>query len=242
MQTQRDETRMTAEENRPMQVPKAHPLFDEQAMEMMYLSPPDEIANVLTHGLGIALSVVGSAVLYSFVRGAELGLQLTCLLFGLSMVAVYLFSTLSHAVKEPHARHRMRSWDQGCIYLLISGTYSPFIWVACEPTLRTLMLVAVWLAAAVGFWMKVISTHRITGVSSVFYLLLGWLPAIPLVAGTPALSLRWMLIGGVCYTLGLIFWAISGRVRFTHAVWHLMVMLGTASHYYAIVMLVQKMA
>ena len=88
--------------------------------------------------------------------------------------------------------------------------------------------------------MKDISTHQITGVSSVHYLLLGWLPALPLIATTPGVCLQWMLIGGISYTLGLIFWAISGRLLFSHAMWHLMVMLGSASHFYAIMCLVSK--
>jgi hemolysin III len=211
--------------------------FDEQTRELMYLSPPDELANVATHATGSLLSLGAGAWLWLLTYNSEMGLRVACMLFAASMFTVYAFSTLSHAVHAPLARHRMRAWDQGCIFLLIAGTYSPFIWAGSEGWVRLGLLAAVWLAAAAGFWMKVVSSHQIIGVSSVHYLLLGWLPALPLVSSTPGLCLRWMLIGGVSYTLGLIFWAISDRILFSHAMWHLMVMLGTASHLYAVMCL-----
>jgi hemolysin III len=211
--------------------------FDTETLEMMYLSPRDELANIATHGLGAVLGVVGIFILWKASEGQELGLQLSCLAFGLTTVVVYLFSTLSHAVNPPKARHVLRSWDQGCIYLLIAGTYSPFIWTGADTAMRGPLMAAVWLAAAVGFWLKVVSTRQITGVSSLYYLLLGWLPSIPLVSGTSSVCLRWMMYGGLCYTSGLIFWYLSNRIQFTHTAWHVMVMLGTGCHFYAVMLL-----
>jgi hemolysin III len=155
------------------------------------------------------------------------------------MMTVYLFSTLSHAIDEPNRRHLMRSWDQGVIYLLIAGTYSPFIWQGSSGGGRVVLLSAVWLAALLGFYLKVFSAYRVNAVSSISYVLLGWLPALPLLGSTPSVCLNWMIVGGLCYTVGIVFWVLSEHVRYSHAMWHIMVMFGTGSHFYAIFLLLK---
>jgi hemolysin III len=203
-----------------------------------YLDPADERANVLTHLLGFLLSLLAMSYLLRVTATLETGFRICCLVFATTMAAVYLFSTLSHAVYSPSWRHRFRAWDQGTIYLMIVGTYSPFIWQATSGWGRVALLTAVWTAAGVGFLAKVIASHRVNAVATISYLALGWLPTIPLISNTPMTCLLWMLWGGLCYSLGVIFLNLSHNIRFTHAVWHLMVIAGSACHFWAILILI----
>lgn len=202
--------------------------------EVVYLSVADERANTLTHALGFLLSIAAAFYLATHDSASDVGMAAACTVFAVSMSAVYLFSTLSHVVYEPRLRQRMRAWDQGVIYALIAGTYTPFIW-ACSPLgWRVPILVAVWTAAALGFYSKVLAAHRINAISTLTYVLLGWLPAIPLVPRTPNICLIWMIAGGVAYTAGIVFLTLDTRYRYFHAMWHLMVIAGSACHFIAI--------
>ncbi len=202
--------------------------------DVVYLSRSDEIANVSTHALGIVLSLFAAVFFWNATQSLGAGLRVTCLVFAISMVAVYLFSTLSHAVHAPRTRNRLRAWDQGTIYLLIAGTYSPFIWQGSPTGMRTIILSLVWLAAAFGFYSKVLSSYRVNAVSTVTYVLLGWLPALPLIRNTPWICFLWMLLGGLSFTLGIAFLVRSSTTKYAHAAWHVMVMLGSACHCIAI--------
>lgn len=205
--------------------------------QVVYLSRADERANVATHLLGFILSLAAFGGFYRLTNSSELGVRVTCLVFCTSMAIVYLLSTLSHAVSDPRLRHRLRAWDQGTIYLLIVGTYSPFIWQGTEGTPRLLLMCGVWAAAFFGFYSKVIASHRINAISTSTYLALGWLPAMPLIQSTPAICFLWMLLGGVSYSVGILFLRQSRHVRYTHAIWHIWVMLGSLCHCYAIALL-----
>lgn len=205
---------------------------------VVYLSPADERANTATHFFGFVMSLAVGAFFVSATRGFEPGLRYSCLVFCICLAAVYLLSTLSHAVQDPQLRNRLRAWDQGAIYLLIVGTYSPFIWQGTQGSARAWLLLAVWIVALFGFYSKVVATHRVNAVSTVTYLALGWLPAIPLIPSTPWLCFVWMLMGGLCYSLGVVFLKRSFHIRYAHAMWHVMVILGSACHCYAIWLLI----
>ncbi|MFN3192160.1 MAG: PAQR family membrane homeostasis protein TrhA [Aureliella sp.] len=205
--------------------------------ESTYLSREDELANVITHTLGIVLSLFAAAYFWSSIPGENFGLRVSCLVFCSCMTLVYTFSTLSHAIEKPDWRNRLRAWDQGTIYLLIIGTYSPFIWEGTEGSFRVGFFAVAWGIALLGFYSKVFATHRINAVATLTYLALGWLPALPLIATTPWICFVWMLAGGVCYSVGVLFLKQSSRIRFSHAVWHIFVMLGSACHVYAVSLL-----
>lgn len=208
-------------------------------VKAVYLSPADERANILTHGLGFLLSLGAGFYFFQATTEQEFGLRVSCLVFCLMLSLVYLFSTLSHAIYEPRRRNQMRAWDQGTIYLLIIGTYTPFIWEASEGWFRTSMLVLWWSIAGAGFLVKVCGQYQIDVASIAFCLALGWLPAIPLIANTPGICFLWMLLGGLAYSAGIVFLRKSHSVRYSHAVWHLFVILGSACHCYAIHKLLQ---
>lgn len=207
--------------------------------DVVYLSKEDEKANTITHAIGVLLSLIALVVFWNLNREFELGMRLCCLAFTLAMIAVYSFSTLSHAIMAPGLRNRMRAWDQGMIYFLIVGTYSPFVWHATQGSFRSGLLIVVWGLAMLGFYSKVFAKHRVNSVATITYLALGWLPAIPLVRNTPGICLFWMIMGGVCYSVGVIFLKNSCRARYLHATWHVFVMLGSGCHSYAIFRLLE---
>ena len=193
-----------------------------------------ELANALTHGIGFILSLAAVAFFWYTTSGKSIGLRINCLIFTASMAIVYLCSTLSHAVHDPQWRPRMRAWDQGTIYLLIAGTYSPFIWYGSPPGWTGTIMAAVWVAAWSGFYLKVIAAYRIEAVSTVTYVLLGWIPAMALFASTPNICIFWMVAGGLSYTLGILFLIRSHRTWFTHSLWHIAVIIGSLCHCIAI--------
>lgn len=215
-------------------------LEHELAMDVVHWNHRDELANRLTHLVGFLLSLIAMLYFWQSTQTLPLGLRICCVTFATTMAIVYLFSTLSHTFRSERWLRRMRAWDQGTIYLLIAGTYSPFIWQGSPNGFRGLIMAAVWIAAGIGFYSKVLSGHRIFGISTVTYVLLGWLPAVPLIPRTPWICFAWMIAGGLCYTAGIAFLLRSDRVRYSHAMWHVMVMAGSACHVYAIILLLER--
>ncbi len=201
--------------------------------------PDDEFANTLTHCIGILIAIVGFGWMAFLVSDRSIGVKVSCLVYVASVVAVFVFSTLSHAVKSDRLRQKMRAWDQGMIYVMISGTYMPFVW-QYGGSFRWPLLVFIWVAAALGFWSKAISQHRVNALSTLTYLLLGWIPAIPLSMQVPAYCLLCMTGGGVLYTIGVAFLMSDHRVRYFHATWHLLVICAAAVHYLGIVIFVAR--
>ena len=202
--------------------------------DVVYLSLRDERANTITHSLGLLLSLIAIAALWLHPAIETWPFRLAASVFGVAMAAVYFCSTMSHAVYEPHKRNRWRAWDQGMIYAMIAGTYTPFIYLYSPQGWTAIILTTVWISAFVGFASKVLVRHRINGISTVTYILLGWLPAIPLVTTTPWEALMWMVAGGLAYTAGIGFLMRDSRVTYFHAMWHLMVMVGSAFHFVAV--------
>lgn len=199
-----------------------------------YRSASDEFVNAVTHGIGIVLSVVAAAVLYQTTRSAGIWMQVAVMAYAASLFAVYLLSTLSHAVQTETNKNRLRAWDQGTIYFLIVGTYTPFVAAYLPPMQAALLATVLWLVAGVGFWLKVVAKHRINAFSSWSYLALGWVPAMALISQVPFDCVMWMALGGISYTVGVAFLLLDTRVSFFHAVWHLLVILASACHFYAI--------
>jgi hemolysin III len=214
-------------------------LESQTSEDVLYLSAADERANTITHGVGFLLSLAACLYFAGLTSASELGLRVACWLFTISMAVVYLFSTLSHAVMQPSRREALRAWDQGTIYFLIAGTYSPFIWQGSPVGWRTVVFTGVWIAAIAGFVSKVALGHRINAISTATYILLGWIPAMILWKQTPLVCFQWMLFGGICYTGGIFFLKKSQQWRYSHAAWHIAVICGSACHSYAIWHLMQ---
>ncbi len=198
----------------------------------------EEPINAFTHGLGLLLSLGGAWWLCdAAARSGDFVRMTTCGIYAASLVAVYLFSTLSHMFESPRPRHVLRVLDQAFIYFLIVGTYTPVAVEYLHGGLNPTLLVAMWAIAVAGFLSKTVGRYRIESISTASYLLLGWLPVL----SVPAAWLRlpspaiWLFVaGGLCYTVGVAFLLYDKRVRYFHALWHLLVMAGSTFHFAAI--------
>ena len=201
----------------------------------LHLDP--ESLNALTHGAGIILSLLGAVYLLAEAWGTWLAWS--CGLYSLTLVAVYMCSTLSHAIRDPGHRERLRALDQGTIYLLIAGTYTPMTLFYLPLPTAAALLVGIWSAAVVGFWSKIVGKHRVQAFSAWSYLLLGWLPSLAFIGRFPLALFYWIAFAGIAYTIGTIFLTISRQAPFFHVVWHLFVIVASTAHYYAILLVVQ---
>lgn len=198
----------------------------------------EELANSITHALGFALALIGGIVLMQ--KAAERSaapVVAACGVYVAALLGVYGASTLSHVFQSPRWKSYLRKWDQGLIYFLIVGTYTPLAVGYFDGLGLWTFLVAVWAIAAIGFLSKVVWKYRVGRISSLTYVLLGWLPALavgPALERMPAAAIGWVVAGGVCYTVGVAFMLLDGRYRFFHALWHLWVIAGSTCHYLAI--------
>jgi hemolysin III len=221
------------------------PLPDEVLRRLLHADQRrEETANSLTHALGAVLSVAAAAVLLYFAveRGDPWRLA-GCLLYAVPLVAVYTFSTLSHVVRGPRPRRAFRMLDQGAIYLLVAGTFTPLALAYLRHGWWWLLPAVIWTIALGGAFSKFVLAHRVDAVSTAVYLFLGWLatlsaPVMLQVMPPPAPLL--MLLGGISYTLGVGFLLLDERYRYFHATWHLLVLAGSACHYAAILLCVLR--
>lgn len=200
----------------------------------------EEIANSLTHGTGLALSVCGFVFLLILAirQGQSLGVA-SVVVYGGSLIALYGASTLYHASRSPRRKHALRLFDHCAIYLLIAGSYTPFLLLALPPGLGWTLFALVWICALAGILLKVLHSHRATRLSTFSYLFMGWLSVVaikPLYDRLPSACFWLLVAGGLAYTIGTWFFVRDKRL-FHHAVWHLFVLGGSACHYAAIALI-----
>ncbi len=208
-------------------------------------SPPvvirEEVANSVTHGIGLLASLIGAVVLVSLAaRQGEAWHVVSAAVYGVTLVALYSASTLYHAFKGTGVRDVLRVLDHCAIYLLIAGTYTPVTLVSLRGGWGWSLFGAVWFLAVAGIIFKVFATGRFAALSTVAYVLMGWLCIVALKPMFILLSPGALLLfaaGGVFYTAGTIFYH-SKRVPYSHAVWHLFVVAGSVCHYLAIALYV----
>jgi hemolysin III len=199
-------------------------------------SGAEELANSVTHGVGMVLSVVGTVVLLSLAihRQANWGQLLATILYGTSLTAVYAASTFSHAIQHPRRKQLFRILDQAVIYCLIAGTYTPFILTYMPPERKWPVLIAVWAFAGWGFVSKALLKRRIEAVVIANYVLLGWAPAMAMVSLVPLDCMLCMACGGILYTVGAFFLMMDQRVPFFHSIWHAFVLVASAFHFFSV--------
>lgn len=197
----------------------------------------DELANAITHGLGLALALAGVPVL--IVLAALHGTVWHVVgvsIYGATLIALYAASTVYHSIRTAGDKRLLRILDHSAIYLLIAGTYTPFTLVNLRGPWGWTLLGLVWTMAAIGIAWKLFHVHRFPVVSTLIYVAMGWLVLIaakPLVRAVPPSGLAWLFAGGVAYTAGIVFFGWQ-RYRFNHAVWHVFVMAGSICHYVAV--------
>lgn len=197
----------------------------------------DELANSITHGIGLVLSIAGFVVLlvFAIMRGGALQIA-SCAVYGATLVCVYAASTLYHALPSPRVKHVLKIFDHCAIYLLIAGTYTPFTLVSLRGGWGWSLFAIVWALAMAGIVFKLWFVDHFKILSTVLYLAMGWIAIVaikPLLSSIPAHGMYWLVAGGLLYSIGVAFFA-ARRLRFAHAIWHLFVIGGSTCHYFAV--------
>jgi len=202
----------------------------------MFYSRREELANALTHGVGLLACLIGVPILItSYLARGDLLLVLGVSVFAASLLAVYTTSTLYHAVPHPRAKHALRLADHVAIYLLIAGTYTPFTLGVLRGTWGWALLAAIWTLAALGIFFKLVFHSRFRKVSTAFYLAMGWLIVLairPMALQMPSAGIMLLAAGGLLYTGGVIFYV--RKAEYAHAIWHCFVLGGSACHFFAV--------
>lgn len=197
----------------------------------------EEIANSVTHGVGLAGSVAAVPVLVYAAGGRDPWQLAGGVVFGVTLVLLYLASTLYHALPVCRAKTVLRTLDHSAIYLLIAGTYTPFTLGALRGPWGWGLFGTIWALALFGIVAKWTLGFRFPRLSTVLYLAMGWLVVVaihPLVTNVSPAGLAWLLAGGLCYTGGVAFYVTDTRLRYGHALWHLFVVAGSACHFVAV--------
>jgi hemolysin III len=200
-------------------------------------SPGEELANSLTHGIGILLSLAGLVVL--IVAATLVGGPreiISCAIYGSTLIALYTTSTLYHSTSRPAPKRILRTLDHVAIFLLIAGTYTPFVLIALRGAWGWSLFGVTWGLAALGVIFELTALHRFRGAMVALYIGMGWVGVIalkPLVAALPAAGLWLMFGGGISYTAGVLFY-VWRSLRYHHAIWHLFVLGGSAMQYFAV--------
>lgn len=210
----------------------------DSARPLTPLAPPtrsgEEWANALSHGVAAIMALPLAFWLIAMSLQRENTLAIACAVYMLAVFGTFLFSTLSHVIFTQPGHNRMRACDQAMIYAMISGTYTPIVARYCPAELMPWVLAAMWGYTAWAMVHKVVLHGRVNNISPVGYLMLGWLPALPLYSNVPSALGLGMLIGGIIYTIGVVILFCDHRARYLHVVWHLMVIVAAMTHYFAI--------
>ena len=212
--------------------------LDEQVMKIVpQRFPHEELANSLTHGLGLALSVAGFVALLvlAILHGSALRI-VSCSIYGFTLVLLYTASTLYHSVRPGSLKNALQVLDHSSIYLLIAGTYTPFMLVVLRGTWGWTLFGLVWGLSLLGILFKILFSGHFKTVSTGVYVVISWLVVIaikPLTADVPLHGLLWIMAGGLLYTLGVVFYAWR-KLPYNHAIWHVFVLGGSVCHYFAI--------
>ncbi|MBK7933980.1 MAG: hemolysin III family protein [Pyrinomonadaceae bacterium] len=203
--------------------------------------PIEELANTITHGFGLMLSVIGLAVLVVLagLNGDRWSL-FSCVVYGLSLVVLYAASTFYHSATSHRAKKNLQVVDHCCIYLLIAGSYTPFGMVIIDDPLGRSLMAGIWGFAAVGILVKLLIRDRFPAINVISYLLMGWLGVFavqPLFNALGLMPVALTIAGGVAYSLGVVFFPWTS-IKHHHAIFHVFILLGSIIHYAAVVLYV----
>ena len=217
-------------------------LKDKPSWQNPFYTLGEEIANSVTHGIGAALAVAGLTVLVvlSAIYG-DAWRVVSFTIYGSSLIILYSASTLYHSVQHPKAKQLFRTLDHTSIYVLIAGTYTPFMLISVRGTMGWTLLAIVWAMAVTGIVWKIFFLGRFEVMATIMYILMGWMGVIAfrqMLVNIPPLGVTMLFAGGIVYTLGVIFYAWE-KLPYNHAIWHLFVLGGSICHFFAMVTLVK---
>lgn len=202
-----------------------------------HYSPLEEKTNIVSHAIGLGLSVI--ALLLMLLRASGSGNILHVIsagIFGISLIALYAASTFYHSAKEPKKRARLRINDHATIYILIAGTYTPFTLVTLNGWVGWTIFGISWGMAISGVILKLFFTGRYNVLSTLMYVFMGWIIVFafkPLINSLAPDGLFWLVAGGVAYTTGAVIYSIK-KIPFNHAIFHLFVLLGSFCHFVSV--------
>lgn len=202
----------------------------------------EEIFNAVTHGIGALLALIGGSVVVTLAAVFGTAREVAaCAIYAVSLFLLYTMSTLYHAFPFPKVKHVFRIFDHSTVFLLIAGSYTPFMLITLHGQGRGFVIfVAVWVVAVLGVVLNAISVNRFAKLSLALYIIMGWSVVVAIRdvwAALPPGGTLLLLLGGVAYTGGVVFYVWKSR-RYMHSIWHLFVMLGSLLHYFCIVLYV----
>lgn len=197
----------------------------------------EEVANSISHGLGLVLAIVAVPILVlAAIRAGSVHFVVGASVFGGTMIILYLASTLYHSLTHETAKSICRVFDHTAIFLLIAGTYTPFSLGVLRGPWGWSLLAVIWTLAIVGITLKIRKRTRHSRITIVLYVIMGWLAIVavkPMVMLIPVPGILLIFAGGIAYTGGLAFFAAQ-RIRYNHFIWHLFVIAGTTCHFFAV--------
>jgi len=204
---------------------------------IQFYSPTEEKLNIWSHAFGIFLSIIALVLLIiKAVQQDNIWMMISFPIFGVSLILLYLASTLYHASKEPQKRFKLKVFDHAAIYVLIAGSYTPFTLVSLNGETGWLIFSMVWVMAFTGIILKLFFTGKFKIVSTAMYVLMGWLIIFyfqDLTASLHEKGVFYLILGGVLYTIGAILYSIK-KIKFNHAIFHFFVLAGSFCHFLSI--------
>lgn len=203
----------------------------------------EEIANAILHGIGVFLAIAALVVLVSFasIYGSPLYI-VSYSIYGTTLIILYVSSTLLHSLPEGKAKAVFEIMDHSAIYLLIAGTYTPLALIALGGALGWTYFGIVWGLAIIGVIFKIFFVKRFRIVSTILYIAMGWLIIFalsPLLQSLTTRSLVFLVLGGVIYTAGTVFYIWRG-IKYNHAIWHLFVLCGSVCHFFTLLFMIPR--
>ncbi len=199
----------------------------------------EEIANAVTHGAGALLAIAALVLLvvFSSIYGDPVYI-VSFTVYGASLVILYTISTIYHSFPKGVAKNVFEILDHSSIYLLIAGTYTPFTLITLKGPLGWALFGVVWSMAAIGILFKIFFVKKFVILSTLMYIIMGWLVVLalkPLSEALPRNGVLFLVMGGILYTLGTIFY-IRRRMKYHHALWHIFVLGGSVFHFFAVIL------
>jgi len=200
-------------------------------------SPLEEKTNIISHTIGFVLGIF--ALVLMIVRASTFGNAwhiVSVSIFGVSLICLYAASTIYHSARDPKIRGRLRVVDHASIYVLIAGTYTPFVLVTLNGWVGWVIFAASWTMAVTGIILKLFFTGKYNLLSTLMYVFMGWMIVFaikPLINSLSADGLWWLIAGGVAYTMGAILYSIK-QIKFNHAIFHMFVLLGSICHFISV--------
>jgi hemolysin III len=205
--------------------------------KIKYYSPIEEKINIISHSIGFILSIVALVFLVTHANlHGDVWHIVSFSIFGASLIILYAASTFYHSAKKSELRNRLKIIDHASIYVLIAGTYTPFTLVVLNGTIGWVIFGTSWGLALTGIILKLFFTGKYNLVSTIMYVLMGWIIVFaikPLIKNLPLEGLLWLFAGGISYTIGAALYSIK-KIKFNHSVFHMFVLIGSFCHFVSV--------